>query len=65
MKPWVPVSCRLPKEDEFDWVEIRKGEKEYSHPCKVNEYEGSTSFVNILFEKEKGVTHWREKTETK
>lgn len=58
---WISCKERMPKEDEFDWVCVKKGDKEYNHPCKVWEnHDGETSFVNIMFEKEKQVTHWKE-----
>lgn len=59
MMAWFSVEERLPKEDEFTWVNIKTKGKERGHKCKVWENEGETSFVNILFEKEQNVTHWR------
>jgi hypothetical protein len=57
---WISVTDRLPKEGEYDWVKIRKGNTEFSYPCKVWEStDGTTSFVNITFSKEQNVTHWR------
>ena len=57
---WIETSEQMPREMETDWVEIRKGDRVMPYQCKVWEnHKGETDFVNALFEKEKGVTHWR------
>ena len=57
---WFDLNERTPKEGEFPWVQIRKGEKVCSYPVKIWESnDGQVSFVNALFEREKGVTHFR------
>lgn len=63
MKDWISVEDQMPRENETDWVEIRKGDDVLPYKCKVWENnENETDFVNVLFEKEQGVTHWRNYT---
>ena len=64
MTEWIDVKDRLPKEDEFRWVNIKIDVREVNYPCKVWENtDGSTSFINAGFGKEHGVTHWKESEE--
>ena len=61
MTEWISIEDKLPKEAPDRWVHIKQGYREPKYKCKVWESEdGSISFVNILFQKEEGVTHWRE-----
>lgn len=57
---WISVEDEMPREDETDWVEIRKGDHVMPYKVVVWEnHKGETDFVNALMTKEKYVTHWR------
>jgi hypothetical protein len=63
MSDWISVDEKMPKEHptRTDWFNIKKGDREIPYPVTFWENDKGGSFVNAGFEKESGVTHWREK----
>jgi len=59
MIDWIDIKDSHPGEDNGEWYKIKKGAIEVPYSVKFWKGNDCSYFVNILFEKENGVTHWR------